>query len=279
VNSPEKHVQLAEQEFRRLRSYLGDLPPSAWLQPSACDGWEVRDVAAHLIWVAELIRGTVSRGLQGDVSPPEGFPPARAANADSASGMFGQQAVSLRESLGDHLLPALDSANCRLNQLLGGLSAEEWDTPCYFPSSNLPAHFMARVWLKELAIHGWDIRSKLEPEAHLPPESLSVCMGGVRELSTWGFWPGPTLPTPVRYRFDVTGPVPLKLGIVIDGNSASLVPANEASPDVTLCCDSETFVLLMHGRLRFDSAIEGGRVAVQGDRGLAGQLGQWFRGL
>ena len=43
------HVTLIQAEAKRLAQYLATLPPDTWRQPSACQGWEVRDVVAHLI--------------------------------------------------------------------------------------------------------------------------------------------------------------------------------------------------------------------------------------
>ncbi len=53
MDSPEERVKIAIAESERLKEHLSSLPPEAWNKPSACDGWEVRDVVAHLAWVAE----------------------------------------------------------------------------------------------------------------------------------------------------------------------------------------------------------------------------------
>ena len=39
---------LADAEALRIGKHLTALPDEAWLQPSRCEGWSVRDVAAHL---------------------------------------------------------------------------------------------------------------------------------------------------------------------------------------------------------------------------------------
>jgi len=43
-----QRVTLARTEAERLQNYLGTLSPAAWHHPSACAGWEVGDVVAHL---------------------------------------------------------------------------------------------------------------------------------------------------------------------------------------------------------------------------------------
>ena len=65
------HVTLIQAEAERLAQYLATLPPDAWRQPSACQGWEVRDVVAHLIQGAQFYVHTISRGVQGDMARPQ----------------------------------------------------------------------------------------------------------------------------------------------------------------------------------------------------------------
>ena len=40
---------LFDEEARRIDEYLSTLPEEAWERPSRCEGWSVRDVAAHLL--------------------------------------------------------------------------------------------------------------------------------------------------------------------------------------------------------------------------------------
>ena len=47
-------VALIQAEAERLAQYLATLSPDAWRQPSACPGWEVRDVVARLVEVAQF---------------------------------------------------------------------------------------------------------------------------------------------------------------------------------------------------------------------------------
>ena len=67
----------------------------------------------------------------------------------------------------------------------------------------MPASGFVNLRLIELAMHGWDIRSRLEPPARLPTDSLPVFMEVISGLiSRWGFLPASRLPTPIRYRFE-----------------------------------------------------------------------------
>ena len=52
---PEYRVKLIQAESEQLGHYLHTLSTDAWTEPSACQGWAVRDVVAHLILGAELL--------------------------------------------------------------------------------------------------------------------------------------------------------------------------------------------------------------------------------
>ena len=53
MDAPQERVKIAVAESVWLKAYLGSLPSEPWNPPNACDRWAVRDVVAHLAWVAE----------------------------------------------------------------------------------------------------------------------------------------------------------------------------------------------------------------------------------
>jgi uncharacterized protein (TIGR03083 family) len=277
-------LNVLQSDSERIKQYLHALPPEALSRPSACTEWQVQDVIAHLIGVAETYASSVSRGLEGDTSALPGRLPAGQATAALSAEGIAQRSIAARQTLGDRLLPAFDAANDHLNSLLAGLEPEQRDVPCYHPGGIVKARNFIELRLKELALHEWDIRAALEPDAHLSPASLpailttiseSIASGSIR----WAFWSGPPLPTPVRYHFAVTGPGPGKSDIVVDGSTVRMEDAGGAAATVTVRCDPETYVLLVYGRLDLEAAIAAGRLAIDGDRHQAMSFGQWFRGI
>lgn len=48
-----------DNERARLADLLEQLPPAAWDRPSLCEGWSVRDVAAHLTFSHARVRDVV----------------------------------------------------------------------------------------------------------------------------------------------------------------------------------------------------------------------------
>ena len=72
----EERAQLYKSESQAFQEYLKNLPNTDWNKQSACDEWLVSDVVAHLVGNSEFYSGTVSRGIRGESSPPEGRPEA-----------------------------------------------------------------------------------------------------------------------------------------------------------------------------------------------------------
>jgi hypothetical protein len=171
-----------------------------------------------------------------------------------------------------------------LNQTLGGLRAEERQKPCYHPGGIVAAQDFIELRLKEMAVHEWDIRAGLEPRARLSPASFAAILATISESIAsgslrWAFWSGPATATPARYRFAVTGPGPTRPDLVIDGQTIRMEAAGTTPPQVTFGCDTETYILLVYGRLDLEAAMASGRLHVEGNRQLALAFGQWFRGI
>jgi len=281
MDSPQERVKIAIAESAQLKAYLRSLPPEAWNQPSACDYWEVRDVVAHLAWMAETYTERIHHSLQEDASIPEGQPPPGPVSAAAWATGNAQRALSRREQLGDQVFSDFMAHSDQLNQLMATLRPRDWDKPHYYASLGTePLRFRPDLWIQELVMHGWDIRSRLEPEAHLSNESLPVLMDVIPgQLERFIFSPGPRPPTPIRYRWELTGPGARNRDIVVEGNKASVKPATTGKANVTFCCDTETCVFIAYGRLTIDAAIGSERLTIQGDKRLAREFQRWFPGL
>jgi hypothetical protein len=130
----------------------------------------------------------------------------------------------------------------------------------------------------ELAIHGWDIRSALEPSTHLSPDILAVILDFISECLHWFFLPDARLSTPLRYRFAFTGALRSQWDMVVEGDTAHLESAADATPaNATFSCELETFVLMMCGRIGFDAAIGDKRVIPTGDMAGVQAFKKWFQ--
>ncbi len=282
MDSPEERVKIAFRESERLKEYLSSLPTEAWNKPSACDLWEVRDVVAHLAGTAEAYTERIYKSLQGDSSPPADRPDAGTVNGTSYAKVSAERYISRREGLGDQVFSDFNKTKDQLNQLLTTLGPQDWDKPHYYVSIGIaPMGYRPTLWISELVMHGWDIRSAFDPEAHLSDENLPVLMDLIfypRMLTGWMFNPGPRPRAPIRYRWELTGAGASNSDIVVEGDKASVEPAGTGKADVNFHCDTETFVLIAFGRLTTDTAVTAHRLTIQGDHGLALEFQRWFPG-
>jgi uncharacterized protein (TIGR03083 family) len=277
MDTREHRIQLGHAAAEQLTQYLHTLSAEAWRHPSACEGWEVRDVVGHLTWVAELYAGAVSRGVHGDASPLEGYPPAGALEKAAFSAFIAQRSIARRESLGEQLLATFTARHAHLHHLLGSLGPQDWEKPCYHPAGFRPAQQFITMWLTELAMHAWDSWSRLDPARPLFTESLPIFMERIPGVVTRSFEPRARLRVPIRYCFAVTGVVSIQHTIVIEGDTVRLEPNGDPEVNVLCRCDTETFVLLMYGRLPLSTAVASGRVAVEGQQDLMTTFGTWFK--
>jgi uncharacterized protein (TIGR03083 family) len=274
------HITLIQAEAERLAQYLATLPPDAWRQPSACQGWEVRDVVAHLIQGAQFYVHTISRGVQGDmVRPPELVPPAIARAA-----FIAQSAIACRERLGEALLPTFRTQYVELSALLAQLSGGDWEKLCYYTSEprSRPVREFLALSVQELAIHGWDIRSRLEPAFHLSPASVAVLVQHTpRRLGRphRAVFPlPPECPGPVRFRWELRGAVVDTHDIIVEHGRCRMEPAAASAAQVTFRGEAETFVLLLYQRLLLTVATATGSLVVEGDRELTAAFDRWLQG-
>ena len=181
--------------------------------------------------------------------------------------------IAFRESLGDNLLQTFSEKCDHLHQRLAGLGRQDWDKPCYHPATILTLRSYLDLRIAEVAVHDWDIRSRLDPSSRVQTESLPAIIDLIPVLVVGRFFhPGAGLSQPVTYRFDLTGPAADSHDIVVRDGNARMQPARHEAPDVTFHCHGETFVLVAYGRISMDSAVDDGRVTVEGNLELAAQF-------
>ena len=284
MQSFEERASLYKSESEAFQEYLTALPPESWGRQSACDEWQVGDVVAHLVGNSEFYAGTVTRGLQGESSPPEGRPDAGTGHPSISAAALAKSSIEAKERLGDKLLETyLENDNILIN-LLTGLSPEDQVKPCYHPGSIVPAVNFVDLRFKEIVLHQWDIRSVIEEKSGLSAASLGSMVILIQESFAsgslrWAFWSGPPLDRPVRYRFEVKSPVAVTADIVVEGDKFRYEEAPQGTADVTFRCHTHIFALLMYGRMPAAEAMAAGHLAVDGDRALAEQFSQWFKGI
>jgi uncharacterized protein (TIGR03083 family) len=142
-------LELARAERAEFADFLAGLTPEQWAAPSLCDGWSVRDVAAHCVSFEETSAGQLAaRFVKGRL------------NTDRINAL------------------ALDSLAERPTEDIVGLLRDNAQP------HGLGAGFGGRVALTDNMIHQQDIRRPLGLPRTIPPERLHVALDFVRYAPT-----------------------------------------------------------------------------------------------
>ena len=267
-------VTVARGATEWLRDQLSTLTPEQWQAPNACGVWSVADVAAHLVWVADLYRDGIRRALGGDVEPSRDV--TAPTNAPTRHAEIAEIASAYRRELGDQVLDRFSRANLRLVELFEGLAPEDWDRPVYHPAEVAPIRRLLARHVLEVCVHGWDLLHRLGRDMALPDGSYEPIIERLPSYIRGRFLPRERLLGPERYRFVLGPPVSGAIQLNVYGDRFDMGPTDGAEPDGVLTTDPQTYVLLLLGRLDWRQAIDGRTVAVTGHGDVADNVSSWF---
>ena len=270
-------VETVIGEASRLQEFLAGLDVQTWANDSTCEGWTNEDVVAHLAGSADGWASNITRAVAGDAGPPERqsfLPP-----GERASHPTGPAARRSRQQSGTQILDAFTVGHDRLRKVLETLGEEDWDKPCFHRRGALPVKAYLGIQLQELALHGWDIRWGLDSAAELGEGSLPVLVGLVPRWLRTAFTPGLDLPTPVRYRFDVSSPVAVHEDLLVNDDAYQAERSGPEPADAVFRCNAGNYILLMFGRLQVERAVADGRLSIDGSQDLAKNFNAWFKGF
>ena len=277
IRQPDDLIYTVVSEASCLHDFLSRLSPETWVSDSTSEGWTIEDVVAHLSgnidnWTRNLIRA-----VAGNTSPPEGQ--AYLAAGDRASHPRGPIARASRSQTGPQLLDEFIKGHESFRKVLESLTEDDWGKPCFHRRGILTVRMFIGLQVQELAIHGWDIRSGFDNEAKLSEISLPVLIDLIPRWINTAFTPQAELPTPVIFRFEVSGPIGVRqdLTVTSGGYQMELVGKNPA--DVIFRCNTSNYILMMYGRLEVERAIADGRLTVEGSGELANTFNSWFKGF
>jgi len=269
-------VETVIAEAARLQEFLTGLDAQTWASDSTSEGWTIEDVVAHLAGSVDGWATNITRAVAGDAGPPEGqsfLPPGVRASRPN-----GPAARESQQKSGPQILDDFIAGHERLRNVLGTLRDEDWDKPCFHRRGVRPIKAYLGIQLQELALHGWDIRWGLDSAAELWPGSLAVLVDLVPRWIGIAFAPALDLPTPVRYRFDVSNPVAVREDLVVYGDAYKTETSDTEDADATFHGNTGNYILLMFGRLQVERAVADGRLSVEGSIERAKDFNSWFKG-
>ena len=235
--------------------------PGAWTAPTACPGWQSRDVIGHLIDTTEgyFVSFDAARGA-GTAAEPLGV--------RVMQQKINEGAITLRSSTQQEAIERLRGDFAKMMDIFQGLGPEEWGgliVPHKYMGP-LPAFFYPVFQLMDYGVHSWDIRQGTGRAHGLSGETADLLAPFMFVLwqATVNEAPGERYEIGVR----VLGREDYRVAVGADGLTYST--ANLSDLPATIDFDPGSLVLTAFGR------VNGG--TVRGDRELAERfLNQFFR--
>lgn len=264
--------QAALDELTRLTALVSGLSVEQWSQPSAAAGWSNGDVVTHV----NLALGLYSRLLD-------------AALAGKGSGRAWKAFGDLTKKIGPSASPAFNKVNSAIPRMLGGalspevlkgqfaasarkfqqkveqVGSEDYTRPIHYMGRPWPLSFFLAAVVNELAIHGWDVASRLETEAHLS--------AGARSVLPSFYWGGTSFmfrpPSGFRGTVQATLADPAFTLWWATDTGGTRQGTGEVKADVTISGESGTFVLVLAGRITPEDAMRMTSITASGEETLA----------
>ena len=171
--------------------------------------------------------------------------------------------------MGDGLLDEFARQNREFDRVLALVQPEDWEKLCYHRLRPETVRSKVDIRVAELAMHEWDMRWSLDPEATLAEASLPGLVNASGRAVRRAFRPDSSRTRLVRYRFILSGPTANSVDVVLAPGGASFeIGASTADADVTFRCSSATYAMLIFGRYKLGPVIEQGLVEADGDERL-----------
>ena len=270
-------IDLVNAEAGRLADYLSSMKTDSWSQDSACEGWKIGDVVAHLSIAASTWAGSLSRAAAGDSEPTQGQSYLGASVRGSE--IIADAATAHFQEKGNQLLSEFIQGYEELQQVMSSLKPEDWDKPCFHRRGKMPLHQFVALRVQELAVHAWDIRAGLDSLATISEEALPQMVTMVPRWLCTAFISRLDLPTPVRFRFDVNGASKVSEDVLVNGQDYEIQASAAIQADATFHCDTSNYILLVFGRIGADTGVSSGRLTIQGSQQRASEFTSWFKGF
>jgi uncharacterized protein (TIGR03083 family) len=236
--------------------------PTRWHSPTACAGWELRDMIGHLVAETEGYLSAFDSARRG-VAAEEPIGVAGMAKASDGA------ARALRNVPRDDLLERARDDSDRLMHEFESLSDADWSglmiPERYF--GPLPAMIIVEGLLGGYTVHGWDVRQGLGTRHAISGDAADLLVPFVYLL--WGATADTTsVDSPYAIGIRTTGQNGGDTRVDVSDQGLQFAPGDLEECQATLEFDPATLVLTAYGRVNAGT--------VRDDRQLAGSFRSLF---
>ena len=256
-------VGILAEEWEAIDALAGELDDAEWEMPSECPGGGVRDGRSHLVGF--------ERTLLGEPAPPPLVElPSHVANEIGARN---EASVASRRALpGRAVLQEFRDVTASRLADLRSWPSDRFDEIGPSPVGEVPYREFLRVRVMDCWVHEQDIRVATGRPGHASGPAAQLSLDRLCSAIPFVVGKQAGAPDGASVRFDLRGPTPRRIDVVVQGGRAVVVAALEEEPTVVLDMGLEVFWRLTCGRVEGQAARDAGLVDVRGDKRLAFQV-------
>ena len=236
--------------------------PSHWHTPTACPGWEIRDMVGHLIDATESFRTGFDIARRGGAAPVSVGVAGMAKVSDEAARAF-------RSVPRDELLARLRDDTDQLIHELESLSDTEW-SGLIIPDrymGPLPAMIIAAGMLGGSTVHGWDVREGIGAPHAIAGDAADLLVPFVY-LLWWATADASSIDVPYAIGIRTTGQNGGDTRCDVTKQGLHFAPANIEKCPTIIEFDPATLVLTAYNRINSGT--------IRGDHQLAANFRSLF---
>lgn len=246
-------------ELTALEGFVAGLSLDDWEKPSAVPAWSIGDVVAHLNLALGLYGRIIDAAVAGRGAGRawKAFGDLTKRARPIGSPIFNTINSAIPRVIGGALAPETVkgqfAAGCRnLRQRVERVGSDDYTRAVYYMGSPWPLSFFLAAVLNELAVHGWDMSSRLSPDAHLSEAARSVLPAFYWGATSYMFH----RPEGFRGTIQVVlSDPPDEIWWYITDGEIRVRTGQATDADVTIRGQSGTFVLVLAGRIGADDAL------------------------
>lgn len=227
-----------------LDALLAVLSEEQWRTATALPGWDVHDVAAHIVGTESMLLGLPTPEPDVDLET--------LGHVRNVIGAMNEPWVrGLRGESGEQLLARLRDVTAKRRAALTAMPAEEWNAPTQTPAGPDSYGRFMRIRAFDCWMHEQDIRDALG----LPPGDAELARADGRisldeMAASMAFVVGKKgqAPDGARVLIALTGPLSREIRVAVDGRAALVDDFGGAEPTIAITLDGLQFTRLAGGR-------------------------------
>jgi uncharacterized protein (TIGR03083 family) len=251
------------ETWQEVRALLVDAAPSDFELPTACEGWNVRDVLSHLIGF-ELM-------MQGHALPdaPLTMPP----YVRNSIGEINQRFVEANRDVAPAALleQFAQVAEASLSRLRL-LDEEQWNAVGWSPEGDVAYHRFQETRLLDSWIHLHDIRDALGCTSDVNGVAAEVVVNRFEGALAYVVGKRAQATESSTVRINLVGVLARTVSLAVLNGRASAVDYLEEPPTVEMTLPVALFWRRMAGRLSSEKFLAASDILIAGDRDLAQKI-------